>query len=262
MRLRPSRRAILATGLAAGALPLLPRWAAAAGLDDRRAGALLARHPARHGARRWRGQPYAPAPVAGRGAARVDRLRPAQPDHLPQGRDALGRRAGGGEGALLPSRGATSRSRSRSASLEEGTARELLFSTDLFDMPEGHPARQARECRLRRVRGDGPGGEERLDGGARGVLLPHLGLFGAVRHVGARARDRLGRAGAGGVPALHPLLAGAGAGGRDRHLCAAREPAGDRGLPDGDGARRRGVPGHRGDALPARRRSTGWGLRR
>ena len=26
--------------------------------------------------------------------------------------------------------------------VEEGTARELLFSTDLFDMPEGHPARQ------------------------------------------------------------------------------------------------------------------------
>ena len=26
--------------------------------------------------------------------------------------------------------------------VEEGTARELLFSTDLFDMPEGHPARR------------------------------------------------------------------------------------------------------------------------
>ena len=62
-----------------------------------------------------------------------------------------------------------------------------------------------------------------------------------------------GRAGAGGVPALQPLLARAGAGGRHRHLRAARGPAGHRRLPDGDRAQRRGLPGHRRDALPARR---------
>ena len=36
-----------------------------------------------------------------------------------------------------------------------------------------------------------PDGEERLDGGARRLLLPHLGLLRPVRHVRARPRDRL-----------------------------------------------------------------------
>ena len=145
--------------------------------------------------RRWQGSPMRRRRWCGRGAAQVDRLRPAQPDHLPQGRDALGRRAGGGEGALLPS-GALLQGAGRDQRRGGGGRRgELLFSTDLFDMPEGHPARRTRECRLRRVRGDGPGGEERLDGGARGVLLPDVWLPGAVRDVGAGARYQLGRAG-------------------------------------------------------------------
>ena len=121
-----------------------------------------------------------------------------------------------------------------------------------FRHAEGQPGGQADECRLRRLRGDGPGRQERLDGCARRVLLPHLGLFGPVRHVGARAGDRQRRPRAGGVPALHALLAGAGAGGRDRHLRAAREPAGHGRLPDGDRPQERGVPGHRGGAVPAR----------
>ena len=69
---------------------------------------------------------------------------------------------------------------------------------------------------LRRLPGDGPGREERLDGGARGLLLPHLGLFRAVRPFGARARHRFGRPRAGGVPPLHPVLAGARRRGRAR----------------------------------------------
>ena len=194
MRLRTSRRSILAAGLAAGALPLLPRLGGGGRPRDRRAGALLARHPARHGGGAGGGALCAGA-GGGRGAARVDRLRPAQPDHLPQGRDALGGRLRGGQGALLPS-GALLQGAGRDQRRGGGDGAGAFVLDRPLRHAGGASGAAARECRLRRVRGDGPGGEERLDGGARGVLLPHLGVLGAVRDVGARACDRL-RAGRG-----------------------------------------------------------------
>ena len=158
---------------------------------------------------------------------------------------------GCGEGALLPSgpllQGAGA---DLGAGGRHGAGDPVLARP--FRHAEGQPGGQTGKCRLRRLRGHGPGRQERLDGCARGVLFPHLGLFGAVRHVGARAGDRQRRPWGGGVPALHALLAGRGAGGRDRHLRAAREPAGHGRVPDGDRPQERGVPGHRGGAVPAR----------
>ena len=104
--------------------------------------------------------------------------------------------------------------------LEEGTAREILFSTDLFDMPEGHPARKLTHA--------GFAGFAVMDPEGRNDWMAVLGASyfrtsGYSGQFGMSARGLAidsGRAGAGGVPPLHPLLAGAGAGGGDRHLRA------------------------------------------
>ena len=140
MALRPTRRTLLAAGLAAGATPLLPRWAAALPIDTGPPVA-FSFEMLRDMARTLAEQPYVEPADPRRGAARDDRLRSAQPDHLPPGQHALGRRARRRQGPLLPSR-ALLQAAGRDQRARDGTARELEFSTDLFDMPAGHPARK------------------------------------------------------------------------------------------------------------------------
>ena len=189
MAIRSTRREVLAAGLAAGALPFVPRPAAAAGPAWARPS------PSRSTCcATWR-RAWRPRPTRSRWSRttrllEIDRLRPAQPDQL-QGRpDALGRRPGGGEGALLPPG-----SLLQAAGADQRPEGRAGAGAEVLDRPLRHAGRpsgaQADAFGLRRLRGDGPRGRARLVGGARRVLFPHLGLLGPVRDVGARARDQL-----------------------------------------------------------------------
>ena len=249
-----TRREVIAAGLAAGALPLIAGRGFAAGIETGAGGGVLVRRAEGDGAEPG-GRALRAAGGGGGRAPREHRLRPAQPDQLPRGGDALGRRAGRGEGAVLPSgallqgAGRDQRRRGRHGAGDPVHHRALRHAR--------RASGAAADARgLRRLPGDGPGRGERLDGGARRLLLAHLRLLGAVRALDPRARDRSGRAGAGGVPAVLAVLARARRGRRDRHLRAAREPAGDRGLPDRQQPRAgaRHLPGRRLQPLPARRR--------
>ena len=227
--LRPNRRELLSAAIAAGLLPLLPR-AAAAELGDRAA----ERRSRSTRCARWRGG-WRGRPTRRRRSATRRCSSRSTTTCTTRSATARTRRSGAtcgrGQGAVLPpgpllqAAGRDQRRRGRRGAGDPVLARPLRHAG-------GPSGAEADRGRLRRVPGDGPGRGERLAGGARRLLLPHLGLVRAVRAVGARAGDRLGRAGAGGVPAVHPLLARAGAGRRGRHLRAAREPARDRGLPD------------------------------
>ena len=188
---RLTRRDVLAAALASGAFRCCP--------GSRRRPTAPISPPARPSRSRstpcapwrggWRSEPYAPPPVARHRAAREHRLRPAQPDQLPPGPHALGGRSGGAPRCASSTRGATSRSRCGSMRSRRHGARDPVLDRAL---------RHARRTTRRASSGAGfagfrvmdPDAEERLDGGARRLLLPHLGLFRAVRPVGARARHR------------------------------------------------------------------------
>ena len=147
MSLRPTRRQVMATAIVAGAPPLLPRRRRRRG-SDMRAGrcpspSTSLRDMARDLAEQPCAEPRCPTPTL---LETIDYDLHNQITYRPDAH-ALGRRAGRGQGALLPSRGATSRSRSRSACSTDGKARELMFSTDLFDMPADHPARKLTQAR-------------------------------------------------------------------------------------------------------------------
>ena len=190
MAIRSTRREVLAAGLAAGALPFVPRAAAAAGPDMGEA-VPFSFDMLRDMAQSLAATPYVQPVVeddallesidydlhnqitykADRmlwgdvpGAAKVRFFHPGRYFKLPV----------------------------QINDLEDGEARELEFSTDLFDMPADHPARKLTHSGFAGFAVMDPEGGARLAGGARRLLFPHLGLLGAVRHVGARARDRLG----------------------------------------------------------------------
>ena len=146
---------------------------------------------------------------------------------------------------------ATSRRRSDRV-LEDGTAREILFSRDLFDMPRDNPARQTGKCRLRRLRGVDPDGKNdwmavlgasyfRTSGysGQFGMSARGLAIDSGGR--GAEEFPRFTRfwleeAPEGGI-VIYALLESPRATGAYRMATAPQE---------------RGVPGHRGGAVPAR----------
>ena len=235
-----TRREVIAAGLAAGALPLFAGRGFAAGIELGPA-APFSFDALKETARGLAAEPYAPPVVAEAELLEsIDYDLHNQITYREDG-DALGRRARRGEGAVLPSRGATSRSRSRSTSSR--TARRgsscsrPTSSTCRTGIRRGKLTRRG----LRRLPGDGPGRGERLDGGARRLLLPHLGLLGAVRALGARASRSI-RAGRGrrSSRASRRFWLEQGPGGGHRHLRAAREPAGHRRLPDRQQPRSRG----------------------
>ena len=185
MALRPTRRTLLAAGLAAGATPLLPRWAAAVPIDTGPPVA-FSFEMLRDMARTLAEQPYVEPPIPD--AALLETIDydlhnqiTYRPDSMLWG-DVPGaakvRFFHPGRYFKLPV---------EISVLADGTARELEFSTDLFDMPADHPARKLTKAGFAGFAVMDPDGEERLDGGARRLLPAHLGLFRPVRHVGARA---------------------------------------------------------------------------
>ncbi len=256
-----TRRSLLAAGLAAGALPLLPRWAEAAGLKTGEP-APFSLDILKDMAATLAGQPYAPEAVP-----QDDILESLDYDRHNQitfRSDAMlwGDVPGAAKVRFFhPGRYFKAPVRDLGAGGRHGAGDPVLARP--FRHAEGQPGGQAGQCRLRRLRGHGPGRQERLDGGARGVLFPHLGLFGAVRHVGARAGDRQRRPWRGGVPALHPLLAGSRrrrAGSSSTRCSRARGPRAPTGWrpPTRTGCSRTS----RRRCSCAGRRSTGWGSRR
>ena len=140
MALRPTRRTLLAAGLAAGATPLLPRWAAAAPIDTGPP-VPFSFEMLRDMARTLAEQPYVEPAIPD--AALLESIDydlhnqiTYKPDRMLWG-DVPGaakvRFFHPGRYFKLPV---------EISVLADGTARELIFSTDLFDMPADHPARK------------------------------------------------------------------------------------------------------------------------
>ena len=59
--------------------------------------------------------------------------------------------------------------------LEDGKARQVVYSPDFFNMPRQPSAADIEVCRLCRLPSDEPGRRKRLAGLSRRVLLPRLG---------------------------------------------------------------------------------------
>ena len=140
MALRPTRRSLLAAGLAAGTMPLLPRWAAAAPIDTGPP-VPFSFDMLRDMAKSLAAEPYVEPSVPD--AALLESIDydlhnqiTYKPDRMLWG-DVPGaakvRFFHPGRYFKVPV---------EISVLEDGTARELQFSTDLFDMPPDHPARK------------------------------------------------------------------------------------------------------------------------
>ena len=133
-----TRRTLLAAGLAAGALPLLPRWAEAAGLKTGEP-APFSLDILKDMAATLAGQPYAPEAVP-----QDDILESLDYDRHNQitfRSDAMlwGDVPGAAKVRFFHP-GRYFKAPVQISVLEDGTAREILFSRDLFDMPKDNPA--------------------------------------------------------------------------------------------------------------------------
>ena len=114
-----------------------------------------------------------------------------------------------------------------------GQAREVLYSTNLFEIPANHPARELPDnVGFAGFRIMAPDLETDWLAFMGASYFRTPGTVQSVRHLGARPRHRHRPADAGGISALHRILARDGIrGGRaDRPLCAARRSERDRRL--------------------------------
>ena len=253
MALRPTRRSLLAAGLAAGAARSCP-----AGPPPRRS------TPARRcrfpsiccgiWRKRWRRSPM---------SSRRSRTRPCSNRSITicTTRSPTGPTACSGATSPAPPRSASSipgryfKLPVEISVLEDGTARELQFSTDLFDMPADHPARKLTHA--------GFAGFAVMDPDAENDWMAVLGASylrtsGYSGQFGMSARGLaidFGRARTGGVSPLHPLLARAGG----RRAASSSMPcwrarASPAPTASATAAARQGrLPGRRRQPLPARR---------
>ena len=144
MSLRPTRRDLLSAALAAGALPLLPGGAAAADLEMGPA-APFSFDSLRETARRLAQKPYAPAVIAD---AEILESIDYDSHNLISFRNemTLWGDVPGAAKVRFFYPGRYFKEPVQINVVENGTAREILFSNDLFDMPEDHPARNLRQA--------------------------------------------------------------------------------------------------------------------
>jgi glucans biosynthesis protein len=139
-----TRRSLLAAGIAAGALPLLPRAAGAAGIATGEP-VPFSLDILKDMAAALAGEPYAPAPVED--AELLDSIDYDLHNQITYRKDAMlwGDVPGAAKVRFFHP-GRYFKEPVAISVLEGGEARELVFSTDLFDMPEGHPARQLKHA--------------------------------------------------------------------------------------------------------------------
>jgi glucans biosynthesis protein len=158
MELRPNRRQLVAGALATGAVPLLPGWAAAAGLE------LGAPQPfsfeaLRQTAEELARQPFVKAPVAE--AAILERIDYDFHNEITYRPDST---LWGDEPGAAKVRffypGRYFQEPVQINVVEGGEAREILFSNALFDIPEGNPARELREAGFAGFRVMDPDGKD------------------------------------------------------------------------------------------------------
>jgi periplasmic glucans biosynthesis protein len=140
MALRPDRRALLAAGLAAGALPLVPRWAFGAGIQTGEP-VPFSFDRLRDTAEQLARQPYAPPAIED-----AELLESIDYDlhnlitYRPEA--TLWGDVPGSAKVRFFHPGRYFKEPVAISVVEDGTARELVFSTELFDMPADHPARK------------------------------------------------------------------------------------------------------------------------
>ncbi|HVL20279.1 MAG TPA: glucan biosynthesis protein D [Amaricoccus sp.] len=144
MSLRPTRRQVMATAIVAGALPMLPRSAAA---EDPKMGAATAFSfdTVRQMARDLAKQPYAPAAVPDAELLEtIDYDLHNQITYRPD-RTLWGDVAGAAKVRFFHP-GRYFKEPVDIFAVQDGKARQLEFSDDLFDMPPDHPAHQLKQA--------------------------------------------------------------------------------------------------------------------
>lgn len=138
MALRPTRRDLLSAGLAAGVLPLLPRRAGAAGIATGEP-APFSFAMLRDMAEALAGQPFVPVQPAQ--AEILESLDYDRHNQIAYRKDAMlwGDVPGAAKVRFFHP-GRYFKEPVAISVVEEGEARELLFSRDLFEIPDGNPA--------------------------------------------------------------------------------------------------------------------------
>ena len=141
--LRPNRRELLSAAIAAGLLPLLPR----AALAELRTGpaSAFSYDTLREMARELARAPYAPTPIGDE--ALLESIDYDLHNQISYREDAtLWGDVPGAAKVRFFHPGRYFKQPVEISVVENGEAREILFSPDLFDMPEGHPARRLTEA--------------------------------------------------------------------------------------------------------------------
>ena len=151
--------------------------------------------------------------------------------------------------------------------VEGGSAREIRYTTDVFTFGKTHlDQRLPSDLGFAGFRVmDGPGATNATGSPIRGrSYFRDLRRARSIRPVGARPRDRYRHAVAGGVPALHPVLARADPAGELAHpdLRAHGQPERRRRLSLRLGQARGRGGRHAGPSCTAARRSGAWAWRR
>ena len=144
MDLRATRREIVAAALAAGAMPMLPRWAAAQGIELG-AAAPFSFAELRDMARVLAEEPFVPATVPDAEILQgIDYDLHNQITFRPD--STLWGDVPGAAKVRFFYPGRYFQEPVRISLVENGEAREIVFSNDLFDMPDDHPARAVQEA--------------------------------------------------------------------------------------------------------------------
>ncbi len=142
--MRPTRRELIATGLAAGALPFLARRAGAAGIETGPPVA-FSFDGLRETARALAARPYAPPVIADEEI--LDSIDYDRHNQITYREDAtLWGDIPGAAKVRFFHPGRYFKEPVEINVVEDGTAREILFRTDLFDMPADNPARNLKHA--------------------------------------------------------------------------------------------------------------------
>ena len=144
MDVRATRREIVAAALAAGTMPMLPRWAAAQGIELGPA-APFSFDELRDMARVLAEEPFVPATVADAEILQaIDYDLHNQITFRPD--STLWGDVPGAAKVRFFYPGRYFQEPVRISVVENGEAREIIFSNELFDMPDDHPARAVQEA--------------------------------------------------------------------------------------------------------------------
>ena len=141
MTLRPNRRELMTGALAAGALPVLPAWGAVSGIETGPEEA-FSFESLRETARQLATEPYAPVEV-GSDFPVLEGIDYDRHNQITYRTDrTLWGDVPGAAKVRFFHPGRYFKEPVQISVLENGAARELLFSSDLFEMPENHPAKR------------------------------------------------------------------------------------------------------------------------